>query len=358
MGSKPLTHYQRVNVKHTFNRSVILNTSLNKMGGNLFRLGRIPREEYLVIEQEIRAYLDQKWTGFYRIPRYYTEKPDFGDLDIIFSQKAIVKNWVDTRQEIMDDLGVTQFKSGGSVFSTVYKNFQVDYFLVQPQYLESTYNFLSFNDLGNLLGKICRKFSLKYGEKGLVYVFRRKDGHYKKDLKVSTDFQKICSFLELDYQRWVNGFSTLEEMFEWVIASKYFSIKPYQKQNNSDKISKRAKNRPTVERFLRFIQEKNIQKTFEYLPDKEDYTPFIDKVFPEAGLLTLIKLEQEAENKAIEINQKFNGKIIMNLKPELEGKALGDFIVAFKKSFSDFEAYILNASRDEIREKIINFKLL
>ena len=327
------------------------------MGGNLFKLGRIPKEEYLVIEQEIRAYLDQKWAGFYRIPRYYTEKPDFGDLDIIFSQDAIIKNWLETRQEIMNDLGITQSKSAGSVFSTVYKNFQVDYFLVQSQYLESTYNFLSFNDLGNLLGKIFRRFNLKYGDRGLVYVFRREDGHYKKDLKVSTDFQKICAFLELDYQQWMNGFGTLEAMFEWVIASKYFSVKPYQKQQESDTMKKRAKNRPTVERFLKFISEKNIQKTFEYLPDKEDYITFIDSFFPEAELLNQIRLEQEAEAKAMEINQKFNGKIIMSLRPELEGKVLGDFIVDFKGSFSDFDSYILSSSEDEIREKIINFKL-
>ena len=55
------------------------------MGGNLFKLGRIPQAEYKVIEHELRSYLDQKFGNYYRIPRYYADKADFGDLDIVLS---------------------------------------------------------------------------------------------------------------------------------------------------------------------------------------------------------------------------------------------------------------------------------
>ncbi len=80
------------------------------MGGNLFKLGRIPREKYLKIEAEIRQYLDKKIGNFYQIPRYYANKPDFGDLDIVINSEAVKHNWEDVRQEIVNDLNIKKYK--------------------------------------------------------------------------------------------------------------------------------------------------------------------------------------------------------------------------------------------------------
>lgn len=325
------------------------------MGGNLFKLGRIPRQRYLEIEQEIRNHLDQVWPGLYRIPRYYDTKADFGDLDVIVSEEVIVGSWVLTRQKLLDELGITQYKSAGNVFSTVYRNFQVDYFLTPPEYLESTYQFLSFNDLGNLIGKICRRFNLKYGEKGLLYVFRRQNGHYKKELEVSKDFRQICAFLDLDYDHWLQGFASLEDMFDWVIASRYFSVQPYQEQALA--LSKKAEQRTTIQKFVNYLEEKKIERVYSYLSDKNDYLPAITEAFPKAHLLEQIKLEKEAEKRADKIHEKFNGNLIKTLKPELEKEALGKFIIEFKNAHPDFEEFILHTSITEIQEKILNFKL-
>jgi hypothetical protein len=46
------------------------------MGGKLFNRGRIDREHYLDIETDIHEYLGDR----YRIPRYYSNKPDFDDV--------------------------------------------------------------------------------------------------------------------------------------------------------------------------------------------------------------------------------------------------------------------------------------
>ena len=112
------------------------------MGGNLFKLGRLPRAEYLSLENELRAYLDQKLGEFYRIPRYYGDKADFGDADIIVSDA--VEDWKKTGREILNDLQITEFKTIGHVLSTVYRRFQVDYFLVPAEYFEAVYNFFCF----------------------------------------------------------------------------------------------------------------------------------------------------------------------------------------------------------------------
>ncbi len=321
------------------------------MGGNLFKLGRIPREKYLKIEAEIRQYLDKKIGDFYKIPRYYANKPDFGDLDIVINREAVKHNWEDVRQEIVKDLNIEKYKSDGRVFSTVYKNFQVDYFTASEQFFESTYNYFSFNDLGNLIGKICRRFNLKYGERGLAYVYRRQTGNYKKDLTLTTDFKQITYFLQLDYDRWKIGFDNLEEIYEWVIASPYFSVKPYLERANT--LERRAKYRPTIQRFIEYIETNNIDKTYNYLENRSEYIPFIAESFPEANLLEEIARQQQEETRAKQIMSKFNGKLVMNLIPDLQGKELGKFIISFKNQFQDFERFILENNPKEINKKIL-----
>ncbi len=324
------------------------------MGGNLFKLGRIPREAYLPIETDIRAYLDTRRSDFdYRIPRYYGAKPDFGDLDIVIAGEALKQNWESVRAQIVQDLGIQKYRSAGNVFSTVYRDFQVDYFVVAPRFLESSYHYLSFNDLGNLIGKICRRFDLKYGDRGLVYVYRRQDGHYKRDLEVSLDFAQICGFLELNYQKWEQGFMYLEEMFEWITASPYFSVEPYLKMDKT--LEKRTERRTTIQRFIEYIQAKSIKKRYPYRSNRKDYLPWIIEKFPTAKLDEQIAREVKAERKAREIQNKFNGKLVMQLIPSLEGKVLGQFIVAFKTAHPDFEDYILSHSDQEIQADILNF---
>jgi hypothetical protein len=323
------------------------------MGGKLFNLGRISRDRYLKIEMAMREYLDCKvGTDAYRIPRYYSTKPDFGDMDIII-RLSDSTTWQTLRQEFVTDLGVTETKSGGGVFSTVYQGLQVDYFTAAPEFFESTYNYLSFNDLGNLLGKICRRFNLKYGEEGLAYVFRRQGGNYKKDLGVSTDFAEICRFLELDYDRWLQGFDELADVFEWVIASPYFSVRPYIDQSTS--LEKRVKERTTIQKFLTYLEEQQITKEYQYLENRDDYLPWIAEQFPTADLLARIAVEKQLDERSIAVKAKFNGDRIMELLPNLSGKTLGAFIVQLKEQMPDFEEYVLTQEQETIDQMILNY---
>ena len=323
------------------------------MGGNLFKLGRISQEKYLKIETEIREYLDQKLGDAYQIPRYYASKPDFGDLDIIINLDALEYNWETTRQEIVKDLNIQHYQAAGRVFSTVYQNLQVDYFPTSDDFFESTYNYLSFNDLGNLIGKISRRFNLKYGEKGLAYVYRRELGNYKKDLIVTTNFQEITNFLKLDYSQWLKGFNNLEEIYQWAIDSPYFSVEPYKKRSTT--LNHRIKNRPTIQKFIQYIEKNNITKSYNYLDNRAEYIPLIDRSFPQANLIERIQQEKTEEEIVKQLIAKFNGKLVMKLIPELSGKELGEFIVRFKKQFENFQEFVLENTREEIESQILDY---
>jgi hypothetical protein len=323
------------------------------MGGKLFNLGRISKDKYLQIDNELRQYLNGKLGNYYRIPRYYENKIDFGDVDIIISSQAFTDSWQSLRQEIIQDLNITQYKSDGHVFSTVYQNFQVDYFVAESDFFESTYNYLSFNDLGNLIGKICRKFNLKYGDEGLSYVFRRSGGNYQKDLLVTTDFKAICDFLKLDFDRWEKGFKDLEDIFSWINASTYFSVKPYVEKSNT--LLRREKERTTIQKFIEYLHGNKIDRVYEYLDNRDEYLKLIDGSFPEAKLLEKIDREKKEEEKQALIKSKFNGKMIMDLIPNLKDKELGMFILEFKNQFSDFEQFIIDTPAAEIIQEILDY---
>ena len=320
------------------------------MGGNLFRLGRLPSAEYLALEGRLRTYLDAKLGDHYRIPRYYGSKPDFGDVDIVVSEAAVLTTWQDLRAEITTDLGITRSKSTGAVFSTVYENFQVDYFMRPARYFQATYSFLCFNDLGNLLGKIFRRMNLKYGERGLQYVFRRTDGNYKRDIDLCLDIERICAFIGLDIAPWNAGFETLEEMYTWLVSSPWFSVAPYRDPNRI--MRARVKNRPTIQRFLVWLDEQGIDQICDY-PPKEDWIPRFVEAFPEAGLLDIIAEEKAREVRVEAVKQRFGGKRVMQLIPELSGQRLGEFIRTFKDGFEDFEVEVSTMDPAEVDRRVL-----
>jgi hypothetical protein len=326
------------------------------MGGKLFDLPRMPRAEYLEREAEIRAYLDRVMPGGYRIPRYYDDKVDFGDMDVIVAGGP---DWGERREEIARDLGITQVKIVGHVYSTVYRGLQTDFFAVPARRLDSMWAFMSFNDVGNIIGRMCRRFNLTWGEDGLSYVHRRASSEsYRADLPVTQDFARVCAFLGLDHAAWVRGFADLEALFTWVTASPHFSVAPYLDEVEGD-MRQKSRLRPTIIRFMAWLRVRGVTQRPAF-GDKASYLPQVIAAFPEADLPGKLALEHAREARAVALRGKWSGKLVMQLRPELAGAALGEFIQAFRASLGGadaFETWVLDASDDEIAARIRAFEL-
>ena len=324
------------------------------MGGKLFGFERIQREEYQKIEEELRNYLNKKiGEENYLIPRYYANKPDFGDVDILLLSEAIPR-WDILRNEIADDLKVTNAKYTHGTFSVPYlQKIQVDFIPTKREIFHSMYQFLCFNDLGNILGKIFYRYNLKYGEKGLFYVYRRKDSNYKKDFLITTNLKEMLSFIDLSYEKWEKGFDSLEDMFDYVISSPYFTSRPFIKL--STRTGKRVKLRTTMKKFVEYIHDHSIDKEYDFNSDRSVYIPKIAAYFPDAKLEEFIELEKRSEERSAIISKKFNGKIVMDLFPELKNAPLGKFIKSFSSQFADFDSYLFDTSDEKIIEDIRSF---
>lgn len=319
------------------------------MGGNLFKVGRVSREEYFDILKSLKPVLDKHFGDHYRIPVAYRNKKDYGDVDIIVDAGILVNrpNW---KAELNTDLGVTQVHSVRNVHSMLYRNFQTDVFLIGTNKLDMCYNFMSYNILGNLIGRIYHKFNLRYGETGLYYVLRGFNNHISKEILVSRNMQDILTFIGLSYERWVEGFDDVEEIFEYIMTSKYFCSNSYDLKYYN--IQKRATERPDFNKFLDYIHERNIVKNYPFEPNKEIYLDKIDDFF---GTDLRSEYEKHEEKKKIwaEVAKKFSGKLVMELT-KLNGKPLGDFIVKYKDFYGDdFNDWIIRTPQEEINENIL-----
>jgi hypothetical protein len=323
------------------------------MGGNLFKLGRRPRDEYLDIEADVRRFLDELIPDRYRVPRYYGNKPDFGDLDVVVDRGAVeaLGGMEVLRAAIRDRLGVVRAKHTGHVYATVYRDFQVDYFLRRTELFEATYHYLSFNDLGNILGRMCKRLGLKYGEDGLSYIFRRpSQPSYKVALPISRDWPRILGFLELDVAHWEAGFETLYEMFEWAVHSPWFSVAPYVKRDTTTK--RRVRQRRTMAELVRWLEREKIEKRCEYRAERDAYVPEIAAAFPEADLEGALAEQRAAEADAIALRAKFNGELVRGWTG-LEGKDLGELIRRIRNAYTAAE--MLAMSPQAIRSVVQDF---
>ncbi len=260
----------------------------------------------------------------------------------------------------------------GNCWTFDYKEVQVDLILSSDEHFYNHFFYMSYNDLGNFIGRLAHSLGLKYGQEGLWY------NHYYKGTKlgriiICKHYPKIFDYLDLDYDRWVKGFDSLEEIFEYVTKSKYFNPAMYQ-LDSLNKINRdRNLKRKSYMSFLEYIDEhfyNNDENSDDIaLKDDKDYLlkfkdikeidlKQLQKDFPECDvLLKVSEFEYEHARKTL-ISQKFNGRLIMELT-DLEGKELGEFINKFKAWVSrhkgNFDEYVLSATVDNIKMKIVNF---
>jgi hypothetical protein len=317
------------------------------MGGKLFDQPRMARLDYLEREAEIRRFLDDRIPGEYRIPRSYGDKADFGDMDILVASRP---DWSELRQTFTAELGVSRVKAVGHVYSMLYRGLQTDFFAVPARFLDVQYDFMSFNDVGNFIGRMCRRFELTWGERGLAHVYRRSGGNYRADLELTRDFARVCAFLGLDHARWVAGFETLESVFDWVIESPYFSVAPYLDARGD--LARRTQVRTSVQRFVDYLRQRGVDRRFAFA-ERSSYLDHVIGFFAEADRAGLIADEQAAEARADTIASKFSGRRVMALVPGLVGEPLGLFIRELRASFPDFDGWVLTTPQEEIDRAIV-----
>lgn len=319
------------------------------MGGKALKIYGIITErkntiDFLRIANEIRDKINLDFHGKLEtsVVQCYHEKSDHGDLDLLLKITSDCCN-VNFREYIANSFKPKAIHKNSSVYSFDYKNFQIDFILIAESRWDTAQTYFSYDPIGNIMGKTYHKFGLSYGWDGLFYKFRNFNGVNSQNILLTTNAKEIFNFGGYDYDRYLNGFDTLEEIFEFCINSKYFDSEMFKLENLSSIDRKRNKKRGSYNSFLNHINENNITTTFQFEVNKDLYLPMIDERFPDVKFLEKLEKLRKKDVLNKQLASKFNGNIIMEKYSDLTGKKLGSAITKFKKSLGDnHDEFILN----------------
>jgi hypothetical protein len=319
------------------------------MGGKALKIEteRKTTDEFNEIASEIIPIIKKELKTETFIAKCYHNKETHGDMDILvkFGSEQQNINLIDFIKENFSPLDI--YNNNG-VVSFDYDNFQIDIIPIKQSNWEIAKVWYSYDPFSNLCGKSSHRFGTKYGHGGLVYPFRNFNGRLSHDITLSKDPKRIFEFLGYDYERFQKGFDTLEEIFEYVISGKYFDHSIFLMENLNHIDRKRNKKRKSYQEFLQYIKNKGIKDTYDFNKDKSTYIDLIHQSFPEVDLKGKIEQLTKKDKENQELNSKFNGRMIMDIFPELTGKELGNMITNFHKSFDDYREFGLKHSSDEI----------
>lgn len=286
----------------------------------------------------------------------YHEKETHGDLDILIKiDNEFKKRKINLIDYVQKHFNPQVIHNNGGVLSFDYDNFQVDFIPIKESNWEIAQVYFSYDPLGNAMGKTFHKMNLSYGWDGLKYKYRNFNGRNSHDIQISKDPRKIFDFGGYDYDRYLEGFETIEEIFDFIIDGDFFDAEMFKMENLSHIDRKRNRKRGSYHKFLGYIEKNAPDKSFNF-KKKSEYPPLIAEIFPEADLMNKINKLDEKDKINKQLSEKLNGRIIMEWIPGLEGKALGDVIREFRNFHGNkYEETVLNQSPEELKDYFLNY---
>lgn len=285
---------------------------------------RYSRGEYLSVEHYLSHRVFPNLFSKFEVCPYLYSKQDFGDMDVIVIPSVelnidLLKDWFNTEYVIHN----------GDTWSLIFEELQIDLIVSNAEEYDFHRAYLGLYDRGNFVGKIAHMLGLKFGHNGLWLPIRFNDSHKLKDIRLTLDVTKAEEFLDIKHL--VNP-RTIEDVFDNVIASKYFNPEVFALENNNQVARIRDKKRPSYRTFLEYIKTLPDR---DYFPrstgNKLQFLPMIFEAFPDAEVE--YKALYAYKEKMDLFKEKFNGDIVSNITG-FTGKELGEFMVMFKSKYS------------------------
>lgn len=301
------------------------------LGGNCCKTTRrFEKDEYFELADEMSLFLTNH--GIYHdVIQAYRTKESFGDMDILIRNDKLEEKYNSIREYVAEviknELNSKEWVPNGDVISFNYKDIQVDFIFQNPEWYECAKNYFSFNDLGNLAGRCSHRMGFKFGHDGTWYVLR--DGDYViKEILVSRDYHFMLDYFGFDSERYKLGFNELEDIFQFIINSKYFCPSIFLLENRNHTARVRDRKRKTYTEFLKRIE--GLPDTFEF-KSKDFYLQemLADERFKDFKAEYDAALAYHAVYKSAK--EKYNGEMVSRVTG-LTHKELGEFMADFKNT--------------------------
>lgn len=304
------------------------------MGGNCLKnctTRRYDADEYYALEKDVVDSLECLFPLCKILPiKAFKNKESFGDADILIEGKYLPMDW---QEQIQDKFKCKQTFKNGNCFSFEYKEFQVDLIVTAPDEFYTSYNYFNYNDMGNLLGRVAHSMNLKLGHDGCSFNWRI--GTYQfRNVVLLTDWKDILPVLGYSYERYAEGFDTLEDIFKFVVSSPFFNKEIYLLNNRNHTSRVRDAKRATYMSFLKWIegyeetptQVANMTAAGVHRALHEDKSYWLPYLFAEIpGFKETYDKVQAEWDAEVEFKKRFNGDLVKEWTG-LFGKELGEFM--------------------------------
>lgn len=319
------------------------------MGGQAIKntpVRRYQRAEYEVLKDKVIAQLqaDFPLRKIAAIPAYRS-KESFGDLDILFEDSPRALDLVSYLTERFQPKEVVR---NNHVISFAYQEFQIDLIGSSREDFDISLHYFSWNDLGNIIGRLYHKMGFKYGHDGLHYLFKA-DNYQFGEICLSKHIRPILAFADLDAERFLAGFDTLEAIFRYAASSSFFNKDIYLLENRNHASRIRDRKRPTYNALLKWLESQTDIPTYPWATLREQggrqtQAEFLTRAFeffPDFQTQYLAMQQQFEVWQSV--REKFNGRLVQAWTG-LEQQALGHFMQQLKAQgvaeFGDFQQWI------------------
>jgi hypothetical protein len=318
------------------------------MGGNALKNTHCVRENtdvYTKIKNTVLSKL-QIYHDFVTIIEM-PEKDSFGDLDIMYE----FKNNIHIRELVNHLFSPKETCSSGDVFSFSYEISSDEYFqidLIKVKNIDIAQFYYGYGVVGLILGLILKKNNLTLGIDGLW-------ANYEScRIVLSTNPREICEYCGLDYAKWVSGFNTYNELFDWVLGCKYLDKKFFAIENLNHKYKTVYEKKAIFKQFIEYIAAAKNTETLDTKREKPtvlEHVVFFGK-----------QPEKETIDKKIHVNkihqEKFNGRVFLQY---VNAKDINKYKESFKQHiimtllYEDFDEYLTRTDTEIIHNEIARF---
>ena len=251
-----------------------------------------------------------------------------------------------------------KMKTNDGIISVEHENFQVD-FICDHENFHSHLDYISYNSVGELIGRLANRLNMKYGHRGLLFVMvDEKNEANVSELHLCSDTEKIMEFFGLNYEKWRAGFRTIDEMFRWFTMADKFDLTTFEEVFLSSALRQKNRKRKTFSAFMNWLEVNEPVSNFTFGPrsKRHQYIPEIAEAFD-----VDVVMESEAFQQKMNVQRarahKFNGEMAMEIS-KFRGKQLGDFIAAFRSYIEDmkpFDDYVDSRRAETIHADMKDF---
>lgn len=330
------------------------------MGGNAIKdkksgksiCGRLLRIEYEKIKEYILKILkdnDIECEIVLELPG----KQDFGDIDVLYishptiNMRELIKKVIglDEDWHIVTNGGVISFAFDCSKIGLEKKYFQIDIIKSNSlKHFEMMRFYLSYGDIGSIIGRIATFYGLKYGDAGLWCDLLEHTVNPESKFDISTplgkiqlseNVEEICKYLDFDYEFWKSEIPKLkdgiwEPIFQWIIKSRLFKKEIFKclNTNHRDRFAKRK----FYESFVNYIGIEEVEKSGNSLKSETGG----DVYNMQSDAIKYFKKEEDMKKLVYEVtkkrmrSEKFNGSDVISYYQEIHNKKVEGKIISEK----------------------------